>query len=168
MQTKQIATPLDLELELDFPEASCILDSQLAKELEYCAAELLWKTGIVSSNISRGNSVFRPLWNLHDIVEKISGYLRLVTRNKSFFSRAAPEITKNNHAVYLLARESSQQIETFLWKFSLADKEENTAKSLAKEFSGRLQEKLIQNTKTIHAWVNHLLKLSSAASQTKN
>jgi hypothetical protein len=168
MQTKQIAMPLDLELEINFPQAACLLDSSLAEKLKHLDAKLVRATKAVFSSIFKNAPTYWLLWDLYSPIDEISNYLRLISRNNPFFSNAAPEIIEKNHDIYLLAKENAQRLENLAWEISHADNIKAINELLKEKFTDQPQKNFIQDIKTIHAWIKHLLKLAKDVDQTKN
>ncbi|MDR1323771.1 MAG: hypothetical protein LBK68_04955 [Candidatus Margulisbacteria bacterium] len=168
MQTKQIAMPLDLELEMNFPKAACLLDPPLAEKLKHLDAKLVRATDVVFSNIFKNASIYWSFWDLYNAIDEISSHLWLISKNNPVFSNTAPEIIEKNHDIYLRAKENAQRLENLTWEIPHANTIEAINELLKEKFTDQPQKKFIQDIKIIHAWIKHLLKLAADTEQTKN
>ncbi|GBR74933.1 hypothetical protein NO1_2020 [Candidatus Termititenax aidoneus] len=161
MQPKYMAA----QPELDFLNAYCAFDLLLAEELEKCDTKLVQAANAAFQIFKDQPSTLLAgslqLTLLRSAIDDISHYLWTLNKGK-VPANLAPEIIKNNWDIYQLAKESMWKIQKIENEFFRISNGTHIKGLFEGNFFNRLKEEnIIQNTKTIHAWVKHLLQLNA-------
>jgi hypothetical protein len=168
MQTKQVAS----QLKFDFPDEYCDLDPLLAKILQNDDRELVESANtafqVIKETPARIFSGGLQLTILRNTLDNIAYHLWPISKRPGM-NNVDPAIIHKNWEIYLLARKIVWQIEELLKQFINIESGAYLAEMFEENFFSSLQQKgVIEDIKTVHAWVKHLLKLTRNANQTEN